>query len=76
MAACSAGSGLSAISDVNAANGGQLLNSQESFMFAETFKYLYMIQAEEAPWQVSASRDNQFVFNTEAHPIRIAGNSV
>ncbi|ETS76079.1 hypothetical protein PFICI_11466 [Pestalotiopsis fici W106-1] len=76
MAACSAGSGLSAISDVNAANGGQLLNSQESFMFAETFKYLYMIQAEEAPWQVSASRDNEFVYNTEAHPFRIAGNSV
>ena len=28
---------------------------------------------QEAPYQVSADHGNEFVFNTEAHPIRIFG---
>lgn len=28
---------------------------------------------QDAPWQVQADHTNQFVFNTEAHPIRLAG---
>lgn len=27
---------------------------------------------QDAPWQVQADHTNQFVYNTEAHPIRVA----
>ena len=40
-----AGQGFSAISNVNAANGGSFLNVQESFLFAEVLKYSYLIHA-------------------------------
>lgn len=38
----------------------------ESFFFAETLKYLYLIQADPDVLPL-----DQFVFNTEAHPLRI-----
>lgn len=44
----------------------ELDNRQESFLFAETFKYLYLI------WEDSPSFPfDKWVFNTEAHPFRI-----
>lgn len=73
---CSVGVGLSAISDVNVRNGSSFFDSQESFLFAEVLKYSYLIQAEDAPWQVSANHNNQFVYNTEAHPIKVAGKQI
>ncbi|KAI3320198.1 glycoside hydrolase family 47 protein [Xylariaceae sp. AK1471] len=73
---CSAGVGFSAITDVNAPNGGDFYDSQESFWFAEVLKYSYLIQAGDAPYQVSADHDNQWVFNTEAHPVRVAGKPI
>ncbi|KAL8946104.1 MAG: hypothetical protein Q9183_007952, partial [Haloplaca sp. 2 TL-2023] len=36
--------GFSSISDVNASNGGEKKNFQESFLFGEVLKYSYMIQ--------------------------------
>ncbi|KAK9775391.1 putative alpha-1,2-Mannosidase [Seiridium cardinale] len=73
---CSVGDiGFTAISNVNAPGGGEKYDEQESFFFAEVLKYSYMIQAEEAEWQVSPDRDNTWVFNTEAHPFKIAGNA-
>ncbi|CAJ2505415.1 Uu.00g128090.m01.CDS01 [Anthostomella pinea] len=75
-ATCSAGVGFSSVMDVNAPGGGGFYNQQESFWFAEVLKYSYLIQAEEAPWQVSAAHDNEWVFNTEAHPFRVAGTPV
>ncbi|KAL0094586.1 glycoside hydrolase family 47 protein [Phycomyces blakesleeanus] len=41
---------------------------QESFFFAETFKYLYLFYDDDAAESVSF---DQWVFNTEAHPFRI-----
>lgn len=41
----------------------------ESFFLAETLKYLYLIQ--DPDHQVDLS---QYVFNTEAHPMRIFGD--
>ncbi len=41
------------------------LNDMESFVFAETFKYLYLTFAPD-----SALNFNKIVFNTEAHPLR------
>ncbi|KAI1758110.1 glycoside hydrolase family 47 protein [Xylaria castorea] len=73
---CSAGVGFSAVTDVNAPNGGSFYDSQESFWFAEVLKYSYLIQAGEAPYQVNADHDNQWVFNTEAHPVRVAGKPI
>jgi len=39
-------SGFSSISDVNAPGGGEKLDKQESFLFAEVLKYSYLIFAE------------------------------
>ncbi|KAI0540290.1 glycoside hydrolase family 47 protein [Xylaria digitata] len=73
---CSAGVGFSAVTNVNAPNGGSFYDSQESFWFAEVLKYSYLIQAGEAPYQVSADHNNEWVFNTEAHPVRVAGKPI
>ncbi|CAG8470135.1 4464_t:CDS:2 [Dentiscutata erythropus] len=43
-------------------------NSQQSFFFAETLKYLYLIFS-----NTSLISLDEWVFNTEAHPIRIGG---
>lgn len=67
------GAGFSEISDVNAANGGSFDNVQESFLFAEVMKYSYLIHAPDSIFQVSTNGSNQFVFNTEAHPLKVAG---
>ncbi|EDU39520.1 mannosyl-oligosaccharide 12-alpha-mannosidase precursor [Pyrenophora tritici-repentis] len=67
------GSGYSAISDVNVVGGGEFTNFQESFWFAEVLKYSYMIHAGDAEWQVGKNGVNEFVFNTEAHPVKVLG---
>ncbi|KAK3316254.1 glycoside hydrolase family 47 protein [Apodospora peruviana] len=69
---CAVGSGYSSIRNVNAPDGGGFTNFQESFWFAEVLKYSYMIHAEESPWQFKVDHNNEFVFNTEAHPVKIA----
>ncbi|OJD32067.1 glycoside hydrolase family 47 protein [Diplodia corticola] len=72
------GSGFSAVEDVNVAGGGTANDNQESFLFAEVMKYAYMIFADEAEWQVfgGPGGKNQWVFNTEAHPMKVAGQLV
>ncbi|KAF2477011.1 mannosyl-oligosaccharide alpha-1,2-mannosidase-like protein [Lindgomyces ingoldianus] len=66
------GSGYSNIDNVNVAGGGGYGDFQESFWFAEVLKYAYLIQAAEAEWQVSKDGKNAWVFNTEAHPFKVA----
>ncbi|KAI9839207.1 MAG: maturation of Asn-linked oligosaccharides protein [Sarea resinae] len=66
------GSGFTAISDVNVPGGGEPLDNQESFLFAEVMKYAYLIHTEDAAWQVQAGAAQSFVFNTEAHPLKVA----
>lgn len=68
------GSGYSSITDVNAADGGDFTNFQESFFFAEVLKYAYLIHADQdAEFQVAGpDGKNQWVFNTEAHPVRVS----
>ena len=41
-------------------------NSMHSFLFAETFKYAYLIFADDKAIDL-----NKIVFNTEAHPFKI-----
>ncbi|KAH7382260.1 mannosyl-oligosaccharide alpha-1,2-mannosidase-like protein [Pyrenochaeta sp. MPI-SDFR-AT-0127] len=67
------GSGYSAISNVNVAGGGSFTDFQESFWFAEVLKYSYLIHAPEAEWQVGRDGKNAWVFNTEAHPVKVFG---
>lgn len=43
---CRTETGFSAISDVNAPDGGEKLDQQESFVFAEVLKYIYLIHLE------------------------------
>lgn len=73
---CTAGVGYSGLQNVNVAGGGGFDDFQESFWFAEVLKYSYLIQADEAEWQVSAGHDNRWVFNTEAHPFLVKGSPI
>ena len=43
---------------------------QQSFIFAETFKYLYLIFSNDDLMSL-----NEWVFNTEAHPLPIKGKN-
>nr|OQO27309.1 Mannosyl-oligosaccharide alpha-1,2-mannosidase 1B [Rachicladosporium sp. CCFEE 5018] len=70
------GSGYSEITDVNAPAGGNFTNFQDSFLFAEVLKYSYLIHAPDAEWQVNHDGKNEWVFNTEAHPFKVAGTPI
>jgi len=49
-------------------------DNQESFLFSETLKYLFLIFDDgTAEWHVSDAGKNKWVFNTEAHPLRVKG---
>ncbi|KAL2063044.1 hypothetical protein VTL71DRAFT_6116 [Oculimacula yallundae] len=70
---CKVGSGFAELIDVNQPNGGGHNDFQESFLFAETFKYAYLIHAPDNVWQVEHNGKNEWVFNTEAHPFKVWG---
>lgn len=70
---CRAGSGYAELIDVNAPAGGGFNNLQDSFFFAEVLKYAYLIQAPDEVYQVNHDGVNQWVFNTEAHPLKVHG---
>lgn len=38
-------------------------------------KYSYLIHAPEAEYQVSNDGNNMFVFNTEAHPMKVCAST-
>lgn len=64
------GAGYSSVRDVTKPAGGGFSDFQESFWLAETLKYLYLIFGPESTVQLKME-GNEFVFNTEAHPIRV-----
>lgn len=68
------GSGYSSINNVNAEGGGGFDDFQESFWFAEVLKYSYLIQAGDDEWQVGGKGRDSWVYNTEAHPFKVAGS--
>lgn len=70
------GSGYSEILNVNAEGGGGFSNFQDSFLFAEVLKYAYLIHTGDAPYQVEDNGVNYYVFNTEAHPFKVAGTPI
>ncbi|KAH6974189.1 glycoside hydrolase, family 47 [Ilyonectria sp. MPI-CAGE-AT-0026] len=71
--ACRAGSGYAHLRDVTQADGGGHGDFMQSFWLAETLKYLWLIFAPDSIVQVQADLSNGFVFNTEAHPIKVRG---
>ncbi|KAK5686569.1 hypothetical protein LTS10_002689 [Elasticomyces elasticus] len=78
---CKTESGYSAISDVNAVDGGKKLDQMDSSVLAEVMKYIWLIHLEDdkAHFHVMDSRtgsSNKWVYNTEAHPFKIAGQPV
>lgn len=68
---CRAGVAYTAVTNVTQPDGGTFYDYMESFWMAETLKYAYLIFAEEQPVQFKADGRNEFVFNTEAHPLRL-----
>ncbi|KAI8369644.1 glycoside hydrolase [Radiomyces spectabilis] len=63
---CKTASGYTRISNVMTPDDVQPLDFQESYFFAETLKYLYLIFSD--PQQISL---DEYVFNTEAHPFKL-----
>ena len=59
----------SAIDDVTKQHPKHL-DSMESFWLAETLKYAWLLFEDEDKWSL-----DEWVFNTEAHPIRVAAKS-
>lgn len=52
---------------------GDMEDLQYSYMLAETVKYAWLTQLGDrnVPWHVRADGRNEWVFNTEGHPLRI-----
>lgn len=69
---CRTDSGFAGLKNVNAENGGGKDDNQESFIFAEVLKYVYLAHSDDEAWQVQKGNGNKFVFNTEAHPVQVA----
>jgi mannosyl-oligosaccharide alpha-1,2-mannosidase len=67
------GSGYSSINNVDTVGGGGFTDFQESFWFAEVLKYSYLIQSGPAEWQVGTGGRDMWVYNTEAHPVKVFG---
>lgn len=63
---CKTGIGYGALSNVQDTSG-KPRDSTESFFFAETLKYLYLLQDPDTEVDIL----HKHVFNTEAHPLRI-----
>ncbi|CAO3649055.1 unnamed protein product [Mucor hiemalis] len=63
---CKTTSGYTRIADVTNQEDVRQLNFEESYFFAETLKYLYLIFSD--PNYISL---DEYVFNTEAHPFKL-----
>ncbi|KAI9151930.1 putative mannosyl-oligosaccharide alpha-1,2-mannosidase 1B [Paramyrothecium foliicola] len=68
---CRVGGGYAGITDVTAFDGGQYINQMQSFFLAETLKYLWLIFADDSAVHFQIDGSNEWVFNTEAHPVRV-----
>ncbi|PNP73771.1 hypothetical protein FNYG_12961 [Fusarium nygamai] len=68
------GGGFASISNVLSPSGDGVRGGiMASFMLAETLKYMWLIQTEnKGEWDVLEGGENLFVYNTEAHPLRVA----
>ncbi|KAI8326339.1 seven-hairpin glycosidase [Martensiomyces pterosporus] len=62
---CAVDGGFAGLRDVRIGREGGLVGKQESFVFSETFKYLYLAFAE--PNVISL---DDYVFSTEGHPFK------
>ncbi|KAG6008885.1 hypothetical protein E4U21_003697 [Claviceps maximensis] len=68
------GDAFAELRDVTEANGGGFVDEMQSFWMAETLKYLYLIFAADGPVHVQGQgAKNEFVYNTECHPLRVRG---
>lgn len=69
-----AGSGFAELQDIMQPNGGGFYDEMQSFWMAETLKYLYLIFAPESEVQLQLQGGkSRYVYNTEAHPVRVRG---
>ena len=66
---CRTANGFSGINDVYSKNP-QHDNIQQSFFMAETLKYLYLLFSDDSLLSL-----DEWVFNTEAHPLPIKGKN-
>ena len=70
IAEAQVGEAYSSLQNVTVVDGG-FINKMESFWLTETLKYLYLMFDEESELQIHADKPNTWVYNTEAHPVKI-----
>ncbi|KAG9256834.1 family 47 glycoside hydrolase [Emericellopsis atlantica] len=71
VAAAETGAAFSSLRDVTIVDGGYI-DKMESFWLTETLKYLFLMFDEESELQVQKDGSKmRWVFNTEAHPVKI-----
>jgi len=63
---CKAPAAYAEIRNVNSADNPSQKDATESFLFAETFKYIYLMFTDRGVMSL-----DDYVFNTEAHPFRL-----
>ncbi|ORY67770.1 glycoside hydrolase [Pseudomassariella vexata] len=74
-------SGFAAVLNVLEVEGGGNGVNMQSFLLAEVFKYMFLVQSEnKGEWDVlhggeNGEKKNCFVYNTEAHPVRVAAKN-
>lgn len=67
---CKAPAAYAEIQNVNSADNPSQKDATESFLFAETFKYIYLMFTDRGVMSL-----DDYVFNTEAHPFRLGKSS-
>lgn len=73
---CKVPRGYAGLQNVGVASNGAKTDPMESFFLAETLKYLYLLFSPDSTLPLAGVNDAEFpdnlwVFNTEAHPIRV-----
>ena len=66
---CKTPGGYAGLQNVDSTSKGNNDDLQQSFFLAETLKYLYLIFSDDDVISI-----DEYVFNTEAHPMRILKN--
>ncbi|KAF2265040.1 seven-hairpin glycosidase [Lojkania enalia] len=71
---CKAGSGFAELEDVNAKMRVEDSHGRRdwmsSYVLSEVFMYAYIIHLDDKPWQVLSDENMEWVFSTQAHPLR------
>ncbi|KAF2107020.1 glycoside hydrolase family 47 protein [Lophiotrema nucula] len=72
---CKAGSAFAELEDVNAkikiGSSKGRRDWMSSYVLTEVFMYAYIIHLDDAPWQLRSDGNMEWIFSTQAHPLKV-----